>query len=53
MLTQAVEAEVEAFLMAHGGLVDERGRRRPVRDGRAPERQIRTRIGPPEVRRPQ
>ena len=52
MLTQAVEAEVEAFLIAHAGLVDERGRRRLVRNGHAPERQIQTGIGPVKVRRP-
>jgi putative transposase len=52
MLMQAVEAEVEAFLAAHGSLVDERGRRRLVRNGHAPERRIQTGIGPIEVRRP-
>jgi putative transposase len=52
MLTRAVEAEVEAFLAAHRSLVDERGRRRLVRNGHAPERHIQTGIGPVEVRRP-
>ncbi len=52
MLMQAVEAEVEAFLAAHAGLADEQGRRRLVRNGHAPERQIQTGIGPLEVRRP-
>ena len=53
MLAQAVEAEVEAFLAAHAGLpVDRQGRRRLVRNGHAPERQIQTGIGPLEVRRP-
>ena len=52
MLTQAIEAEVEAFLAAHAGLVDEQGRRRLVRNGHAPERQLQTGIGPLEVRRP-
>src|SRR3712207_43598 len=52
MLTQAVEAEVEAFLAAHADLTDERGRRRLVRNGHAPERQIQTGIGPVAVRRP-
>ena len=42
MLMQAVEAEVEAFLAAHAGLVDQQGRRRVVRNGHAPERQIQT-----------
>ena len=53
MLMQAVEAEVEAFLAAHAGLLDEQGRRRLVRNGHAPERQIQTGIGPLGVRRPQ
>jgi putative transposase len=52
MLTQAVEAEVEAFLAAHAELADEQGRRRLVRNGHAPERQIQTGIGPLGVRRP-
>jgi putative transposase len=52
MLMQAIEAEVEAFLAAHAGLRDQQGRRRVVRNGHGPERQIQTGIGPVEVRRP-
>lgn len=52
MLTQAIEAEVELFLAAHAGLVDQQGRRRLVRNGHAPERRLQTGIGPLEVRRP-
>jgi putative transposase len=52
MLMQAVEAEVETFLAAHAELTDGQGRRRLVRNGHAPERQIQTGIGPLEVRRP-
>jgi putative transposase len=52
MLTQAVEAEVEAFLAAHADLTDDQGRRRLVRDGHAPERPIQTGIGPLAVSRP-
>jgi putative transposase len=52
MLMQAVEAEVTAFLAAHAELLDGQGRRRLVRNGHAPERQIQTGIGPVEVRRP-
>src|SRR5215218_6288624 len=52
MLAQAVEAEVEAFLAAHVGLADDRGHRRLVRNGHAPERRIQTGIGSIEVRRP-
>jgi hypothetical protein len=40
MLQQAVEAEVETFLAAHAELEDDRGRRRVVRNGHAPEREI-------------
>src|SRR4051812_16067158 len=52
MLMQAIEAEVEAFLAVHAELADEQGRRRLVRNGHAPERQIQTGIGPIEARRP-
>ena len=52
MLMQAIEAEVEAFLAAQAELADAQGRRRLVRNGHAPERQIQTGIGPIEVRRP-
>jgi putative transposase len=52
MLMQTIEAEVESFLVAHAELVDEQGRRRLVRNGHAPERQIQTGIGPVRVRRP-
>jgi transposase-like protein len=43
---------VETFLAAHAELEDGRGRRRVVRNGHAPEREIQTGIGPIEVRRP-
>jgi putative transposase len=52
MLTQAIEAEVEAFLAAHADLSDDRGRRRVVRNGHAPERHIQTGIGALAVSRP-
>ena len=52
MPMQAIEAEVEAFLSAHAGLVDEQGRRRLVRNGHAPACRIQTGIGPIEVARP-
>ena len=52
MLTQAAEAQVEAFLTAHVDLTDDRGRRRLVRNGHAPERHFQTGIGPLAVRRP-
>src|SRR5215212_7738171 len=52
MLTQAIEAEVEAFLAAHADLSDDRGRRRVVRNGHASERHIQTGIGALAVSRP-
>jgi putative transposase len=52
MLTQAIEAEVEAFLAVHTELEDAHGRRRVVRNGHAPARHIQTGVGPIEVRRP-
>lgn len=52
LLAQAVEAEVETFLEGHGSLIDESGRRRVVRNGYLPERDIQTGIGAVSVRRP-
>jgi transposase-like protein len=52
MLMHAVEAEVEGFIAACATLVDEHGRRRVVRNGHAPERELQTGIGPITVRRP-
>jgi hypothetical protein len=52
MLMAAIEAEVDGFVAAHSGLVDGQGRRRVVRNGHAPERQLQTGIGPIVVRRP-
>ena len=52
MLQQVIETEVEAFLAAHADLEDANGRRRVVRNGYAPEREIQTGIGPIAVRRP-
>jgi transposase-like protein len=52
MLTQAIEAEVAEFLAIHADRLDEAGRRRVVRNGHAPEREIQTGIGPIAIRRP-
>src|SRR6478672_8165306 len=52
MLTHAIEAEVDGFIAACAELVDEHGRRRVVRNGHAPERELQTGIGPIVVRRP-
>jgi putative transposase len=52
LLAQAIEAEVAGFLASHAGLVDDGGRRRLVRNGFLPEREIQTGIGPVAVRQP-
>jgi len=52
MLQQVIEAEIETFLAAHAEREDARGRRRVVRNGHAPRREIQTGIGPIAVRRP-
>src|SRR5256885_9597140 len=45
MLAAALEAEVAAYIAAHAGEVDERGRRMVVRNGRAQPRQVLTSDG--------
>jgi len=52
LLAQAVEAEVAAFLDGHAEERTEDGRRRLVRHGHLPEREIMTGIGPVAVRTP-
>jgi transposase-like protein len=52
LLAQAIEAEVEAHIAAHADLTDDRGRRRVVRHGYLPEREIQTGIGAVRVRAP-
>ena len=52
LLTQAVEAEVAEFLAKHADLKTETGRRRVVRHGHLPEREIMTGIGPVAIRQP-
>jgi transposase-like protein len=52
LLAQAVELEVSGFIEAHSHLTDEAGRRRRVRHGYLPEREIQTGIGPVAVRCP-
>ena len=52
LLADAVEAEVEAFIAAHADIADEAGRRRVVRHGYQPEREVQTGIGAVAVRRP-
>jgi putative transposase len=52
MLAQALEAEVDAYLAAHQGEVDERGHRLVRRNGHAPARRLATAAGAVEVTRP-
>ncbi len=52
LLAEAVEAEVSAFIAEHAELVDEAGRRRVVRHGHLPEREVQTGIGAIAVRQP-
>jgi hypothetical protein len=51
-LVQAVEAEVAAFLNCHADKLTADNRRRLVRHGHLPEREIMTGIGPVAVRCP-
>ena len=51
LLSQAIEAEAEAFLAAMKGVPLSDGRERLVRHGHGPERQVQTGIGPVAVRR--
>ena len=52
LLAQAVEAEVAEFLSQHCQLATDDGRRRLVRHGHLPEREVMTGIGPVAVRQP-
>jgi len=52
LLAEAIEAEVSAFIADYADLVDEGGRRRVVRHGYLPEREVQTGIGGISVRRP-
>ena len=52
MLAAALEAEVAAYIEAHAGERDERGRRLVVRNGHAEPRTIATGAGPIEIEAP-
>ena len=52
LIAQAVEAELNAFLAAHSGQTDADGRRRLVRHGHLPEREVQTGIGAIAVKVP-
>jgi transposase-like protein len=52
LLAQAIEAEVERFVVAHAADRDAQGRRQVVRNGHLPTREIQTGIGAVPVRMP-
>jgi len=52
MLAQAIEAEVDAYVVARAHLKDDAGRRQVVRNGHLPERTIQSGLGEIEVRQP-
>jgi len=52
LIAQAVEAELNAFLTAHADQTDASGRRRLVRHGHLPEREVQTGIGAVSVKVP-
>jgi putative transposase len=52
LLAQALEAEIDHFISQYGGLKDDRGRQRIVRNGYLPERMIQSGIGSVPVQAP-
>jgi transposase-like protein len=52
LLSQALEAEIEFFLSQYADLKDDAGRKRIVRNGYLPERDIQSGIGPIPVKAP-
>ena len=52
LIAQAVEAELNGFLAAHADQTDVAGRRRLVRHGHLPEREVQTGIGAVPVKVP-
>ena len=52
LLAQAIDAEVSAHIEAYCDLTDASGRRRIVRHGYMPQREVQTGIGPVRVRAP-
>ena len=52
LLSQAVEAEVDAWLESHKHMTDEQGRRQVVRNGHLPKRSLITGVGPVAVTQP-
>jgi putative transposase len=52
LLAQAIEAEVDGHIAIHADLTDAQGRRRIVRHGHLPEREVQTGIGAVRVKVP-
>lgn len=52
MLSQAIQAEVAAWIEEHAHLKDQAGRQQVVRNGYLPERTLLTGVGPIEVKQP-
>jgi len=52
LLSQAIEAEVDAWIERHAGLKDDHGRQQVVKNGHHPTRTLVTGIGPVEVTQP-
>ena len=52
LLSQAIEAEVDAWIEGHSDLHDGQGRRQVVKNGHHPRRTLVTGVGPVEVAQP-
>ena len=52
LLSQAIDAEVDAWIEGHAGLKDDHGRQQVVRNGHHPTRRLVTGVGPVEVTQP-
>ncbi len=52
LLAQALEAEIELFMIQYKDLTNESGHKRIVRNGYLPERELQTGIGPVSVKAP-
>jgi len=52
LLTEAIEAEVAAWIESHAHLKDQAGRRQVVRNGYLPEREIQTGLGDVALKQP-
>lgn len=52
LLTQAIQAEIDAYIEYHKNLLDNEGHRLVVRNGQLPKRNIQTGIGQVEIKQP-